>query len=320
LSETPFSFPGPRANLFGVFRDAAIGTSPGFHFSSAIRLVSQEFRKRFVERYWFDAEAHAGHTHTGGISRRALIRALPLVAGVLFRSPQALAGTQDRTSRIAQPAEPMQKTQSSQPIVLLGASYAANWRLPDVAGRTVLNKGVPGQESWEMLERFDRDVTAQRPSAVILWGYINDVFRSPREQIDAALARARDSFDQMIGKARSAGVEVILATEVTIRPKDEWSETFASWIGWALGKQSYQDYINGRVVELNSWLRERAVRDHLLLLDLQAVLADATGQRRKGFATDDGSHITPDAYAALTAYSLPLLERHCRDASVAAPP
>ena len=198
------------------------------------------------------------------------------------------------------------------PLLILGASYAGGWKLPPVAGRQILNRGVSGQESWEVLARFDRDALEAHPSSIILWGYINDVFRAPRDQMDKALARARGSFEQMIAKARAAGIDVIVATEVTIRPKDEWSETIASWVGWALGKQSYQDYINGHVLALNSWLRELAKREHLLLLDLEPQLSDARNVRRKEFSNADGSHITPAGYDALNAYAVPTLEQYFR--------
>lgn len=194
------------------------------------------------------------------------------------------------------------------PIVLLGASYAGGWALPSVAGRAVVNKGVAGQQSWEMLDRFDRDVVAQRPTAVILWGYINDVFRSSRDDMGAAQARAKASFEQMIAKARAAGIEPIVATEVTMGLKAGWGEWLASWVGWAMGKESYQAYINARVLELNAWLRDLARREGLLLLDLQPAVSDARGMRRQGMANEDGSHITAAGYAALTAYALPVLE------------
>jgi hypothetical protein len=32
--------------------------------------------------------------------------------------------------------------------------------------------------------------------------------------------------------------------------------------------------------------------------------------RRKAYAKEDGSHITPEGYAALDAYARPLLEQH----------
>lgn len=198
----------------------------------------------------------------------------------------------------------------SGPIVLLGASYAGGWQLPPIAGRTVINKGMEGQQSWELLERFDRDVVALRPSAVILWGYINDVFRSSPEGIDGAVARARRSVEEMVARARQAGIEPIVATEVTMGPRAGWGEWAASWVGWAMGKRSYQDYINGHVLSLNSWLRDFAKREKLLVLDLHSVVSDPGGQRRRGMAKDDGSHIAPAGYAALTAYATPMLEGH----------
>jgi lysophospholipase L1-like esterase len=237
----------------------------------------------------------------------ALILAVP--DPTMGQARSAGAETTDR-SRIEHVSTEPATTSPPGPIVLLGASYARGWQLPPVAGRSIVNKGEGGQESWELLARFDRDVLALRPSAVIIWGTINDVFRAPRDRIDSALDRVRTSFEQMTAKAKGAGVEVIVATEVTIRANDDWREWAASWIGWVLGKTSYQDYVNGHVATLNAWLRNFADREGLLLLDLQPVVSDAGGQRRRGFAAEDGSHFTSAGYDALTAYATPVLERH----------
>jgi uncharacterized SAM-binding protein YcdF (DUF218 family) len=204
------------------------------------------------------------------------------------------------------------------PIVVLGASYAGGWKLTDVAGVPVVNKGVAGEQSWEMLARFERDVVVHRPRAVILWGFINDVVRAPGtpEGVDQAIARARDSYEKMIGLARSNGIEPIVATEVTVRPSDTWSETIGGWVGGLLGKQGYHARINGHVTTTNRWLVERAGRDGILVLDLQKALADTDGiRRRREFTKEDGSHITPAGYAALTTYARPILEAHLRAAS-----
>ncbi len=240
-------------------------------------------------------------------SRRDLLAAIPLLAAwnVLGHPPNP-ASTRGAYSGAGGARS------HAGAIVLLGASYAAGWRLPEIVGRAVVNKGTPGQESWELLQRFERDVIAPQPQAVILWGYINDIFRSPREEVDRAMRRAQETFETMVTRARAADIEVIVATEVTIRPPSGWSETFSSWIGWAMGKESYQAYINARVMSLNDWLRGFAERDHLLLLDLQSILADASGQRASAFASEDGSHITPAGYARLTEYAVPVLEAHFR--------
>jgi acyl-CoA thioesterase-1 len=196
------------------------------------------------------------------------------------------------------------------PVVILGASYARGWELSPIAGRPVINKGVSGQQSWELLERFDKDVVATKPSAVILWGFINDIFRTRRDAVQAAKGRARETFEKMIALSRSHGIEPILATEVTVRPQDTWSEMLASWVGWAMGKESYQDWVNLHVLEVNQWIRELAAREKLLLLDLQPVVSEPKGQRRKEFAREDGSHLPAAGYAALTDYATPLLQRH----------
>ncbi len=53
-------------------------------------------------------------------------------------------------------------------------------------------------------------------------------------------------------------------------------------------------------------------REGLLVLDLQTVLADASGTRRAEFADADGSHIPEHGYAALDRYAVPLLQAHLR--------
>ena len=196
------------------------------------------------------------------------------------------------------------------PIVILGASYAGGWKLPAVAGRAVINKGMQGQQSWELAERFDRDVLANNPRAVILWGFINDIFRAPAGGEAAAIARAKSSIEGMIDRARAARVEPILVTEVTIRPQDTWSETIGAWAGWIMGKTSYQDRINTQVEEVNDWLRLTAQQRGVLVLDLQPVLAGPRGERRAEFSKPDGSHITDAGYQALSAYATPILEKH----------
>lgn len=196
------------------------------------------------------------------------------------------------------------------PIVILGASYAGGWDLKSVSGVEVLNRGVAGEQSFEMLARFERDVVAAQPRLVVIWGFINDISRSAPETMDASLERIRESYTQMISSARQQGIPVVLATELTIRPRDTWTEWAASIVGGALGKLSYQDRVNAHVIDVNRWLLEFAAREHLPVLRFQELLSDENGRRRRDFIQDDGSHVTAAAYAALTAYARPILEEH----------
>lgn len=228
----------------------------------------------------------------------------PILAAAAMPAPHDTA--MDTMMQPPAPAHP------DGPLVLLGASYAGAWKAPTLGGVPVVNKGVAGQQSFELLARFDSDVLPANPRAVILWGFANDVFRAPRATVADSMARMRASFTEMIARARAHGIEPILATEVTIREPNTWSDWFAGWVGWALRKTSYQQYVNGHILEQNEWLRETAAREGLLLLDLQPVVSDPSGPRRRPFAQDDGSHISEAGYEALAAYVNPALTAHFR--------
>lgn len=199
------------------------------------------------------------------------------------------------------------------PIVVLGASYARGWTPAAIGRHRLINKGAGGQQSFEMLERFERDVVAENPRAVILWGFINDIFRGSPEEIEQTAARTRESFTKMVELARANGIEPILATEVTMGSSGSWSETFRSWVNWVRGKESYQAYVNRHVMDINRWLADFASREGLLLVDLHGALADEEGRRKPEFTLEDGSHLTEAAYGALTTHALPVLEKHFAD-------
>ena len=195
------------------------------------------------------------------------------------------------------------------PIVILGASYAAGWH-PSAAGLTFINRGVAGQQSFQLLERFEPDVVAAAPRAVIIWGFINDIFRAPPAGVGPSVARAKASFTEMVRVAKARGIEPILTTEITIRGPNTWAEMFGSWAGWMLGKRPYQDGINAAVRETNVWLRDTARREGMLILEFERVLAHENGERRRQFAAEDGSHISRAGYGALEAYAVPVLVGH----------
>lgn len=206
--------------------------------------------------------------------------------------------------------------ESSQPIngneaclVIIGASYAGAWDIDELLGCGVINKGIDGNQSFEMRQRFDEDVIAEQPQIVLIWGFINDIFRADPDKMEAALRRIRESFEAMVANAKSHGIEPILATEVTIRERAGWDNWLMGMLGRIMGKTSYQSFINGHVMATNSWLREYAANQGLQLLDFEQVLASADGSRQARFAQDDGSHLTAAAYQAMTGYARKELSR-----------
>lgn len=188
-------------------------------------------------------------------------------------------------------------------VVLIGASYAQSWDIERIDGLKVVNVGIDGQQSFELLERFQRDVVDRKPRMVVIWGYINDIHRNPKNEIAATIQRAKESFEQMVEQARANGIDPVLVTEVTIRPRDDWTETIMGWIGSLRGKQGYQDFVNQHVRHLNVWLRSYAETEGLQLLDFEPLLADTDGRRQSDFATPDGTHINRAGYERLTNYT-----------------
>ena len=197
----------------------------------------------------------------------------------------------------------MNQTPPPKKLIIIGASYAADWGSPPLAGFAVTNKGVGGQESSAVLARFERDVIATPPDTVLIWGHINDIFRAPRDQFDQVKQRARDNYRAMHERAKAAGITVVLATEVTMTVGDSWIDEIRGFIGRLRGRQNYRVMINDHVKDVNAWLREYAAQNRLRLLDFERAVDSGNGSRRENFSTEDGSHISPEGYQALTDYT-----------------
>jgi lysophospholipase L1-like esterase len=187
-------------------------------------------------------------------------------------------------------------------LVIVGASYAADWKQPDLPGHVVVNRGVGGEETQAVLARFDRDVLALKPGAVIIWGHINNIHRAPPGGVQAAKDRAIANTREMVSRARAQGITVMLATEVTLSEAQGFGNWVARTIGSIRGKKSYAETINGHVRDVNSALRVLAREQGLRMLDFEKALDDG-GFRSPDYTREDGSHISAAGYARLTAYT-----------------
>ncbi len=193
-------------------------------------------------------------------------------------------------------------TERQDAVVIIGASYVRGWALKEIAGIRIINKGVNGEQSFEMLRRFEQDVIALNPKAVIIWGYINDIFRSEKADLQNKLDSSRENMGKMVEAARAHHILPILVSEATVCGQRGLKEYVAALAGRLLGKESYQEYVNKHVWVVNDWLREYSRESNVALLDFEKVLADETGARKKEYAEADGSHISPRGYEKLNAY------------------
>jgi lysophospholipase L1-like esterase len=218
----------------------------------------------------------------------------------LITSAAVLILTMGLTAQSAQNKPQQISDGNGHTIVIIGASYAKHWELESIGDFSIINKGMAGQETFEILERFEKDVIREKPTAVIIWGFINDIFRSQPKNIEQKLQRARKNITTMVDMALAANIQPIVVTEVTITTQDHLIERIKQLIGSVLGKKSYQDYVNRLVIETNNWLRQYAHNKHLMLLDFEKLLSNEDGYRKREFAADDGSHLSIAAYRVLT--------------------
>lgn len=213
----------------------------------------------------------------------------------------------DFASVPASAAEASSSEAAERKLVLMGASYVADWQQPSLPGFEVLNRGVGGEQTHEVLARFERDVLALQPDAVLIWGHINNVHRGGAERIDAVKQAAIRDYQEMVQRARAANIEVILATEVPLTEALGWRDRLVVWINNMRGKRSYAAWVNEHVGSVNDWLRTFAAAEGIQLLDFAKVFDDGEGFRKPEYTTPDGTHISPSGYAALTSYTQRIL-------------
>jgi lysophospholipase L1-like esterase len=197
---------------------------------------------------------------------------------------------------------PMNTPANAKHMIIIGASYAAEWEKPKLPGYTVTNKGIGGQESSDLRARFERDVLALKPDVVMIWGHYNDVVRAAADKMAAAKQKAQDNYRWMTEQARAAGIEVILVTEITIPVPDTFKENAVAWLAGLLGKQDYRSQKNEQIKALNVWLRDYARSQNIKLIDLETALDSGNGTRKVEYTRDDNSHVSPVGYQAITRY------------------
>jgi lysophospholipase L1-like esterase len=187
-------------------------------------------------------------------------------------------------------------------MVIIGASYVDEWTAPALPGYVVTKKGVGGQESSDLRARFERDVIALKPDVVMIWGHYNDIVRASADKMAAARQKAQDNYRWMTEQARAAGIEVILATEITIPVPDTFKERAIAFVASVSGKQDYRSQKNEQIKAVNAWLRDYARAQKLKLLDLERALESGNGTRKVEYAREDNSHVSPAGYQAITRY------------------
>jgi lysophospholipase L1-like esterase len=162
-------------------------------------------------------------------------------------------------------------------------SQYAWWLMQARPGWDVLNQGVNGERSDQILARFDRDVLDERPKVVVIIAGVNDVYQG------RPAAHVVEQLTTMYGRATGAGVPVVAGSIVpynTATPDQ-----------------------NARMREINDWIRATAAADPAIeFVDTRAAVA-APDDPDRLFESPDGLHPSPAGYRRMADAIRPVIER-----------
>jgi lysophospholipase L1-like esterase len=161
-------------------------------------------------------------------------------------------------------------------------SQYAYWLMKTHPGGNVINQGINGQRSDQIRARFDQDVVAQKPAVVVIIAGVNDVYQGRPAQ------HVKDQLATMYARARDAGVGVVAGTIIPYNT--------------ATAEQ------NGRIHEVNAWIRAQAEAGLVAFADTRAAVA-APGNADLLASSPDGLHPDADGYRRMAGTIAPAIER-----------
>lgn len=177
-------------------------------------------------------------------------------------------------------------------IVLMGNSITAGWikAHPEFFKENdLINRGIGGQTTPQMLLRFRQDVIDLRPKAVFILAGINDIAGNTGP---STLKMIEDNFKSMSALAEEAGIEVILCSLLP-----------ANVIPWRKEVGNPAD----KVTILNEWLKGYAEGKGYRYIDYYSLLVDEERGLPKEFS-GDGIHPTSEGYEIMESVLLPIVK------------
>lgn len=174
-------------------------------------------------------------------------------------------------------------------LVMIGDSITDAWIQSDPAMFTdgIVDRGISGQTTAQMLVRFRADVIALKPAAVHIMAGVNDIAGNTGP---TTLAAIEGNIRSMVDLARAHGIKVMLASVLP-----------AAAFSWVPDKRPAP-----LIAELNRRLKRYAARNRLVWVDYHASMANREGGMDAALAAD-GVHPTPEGYRRMRPIALKAL-------------
>jgi lysophospholipase L1-like esterase len=156
-------------------------------------------------------------------------------------------------------------------------SQYAYWLMRAHPNWIVLNRGVNGERSDQILARFDRHVMDAKPAAVVIIAGVNDIYQG-REP-----AHVTRQLDAMYSRARAGNIPVVAGSIIPYNT--------------ATAEQ------NRRMHEVNAWIK---AQPHVHVVDTRRAVA-SSGSPDLLADTPDGLHPSAEGYRLMAVAIEPVL-------------
>ena len=256
------------------------------HDGQSIWCKSRGMSKR--DALWTSSASRAG---TQSLRRRAFplgsLRGMSVVATLAVGFAFSAASTGSAASVPLSPARAQAQT-SNISVVMFGDSITQGWSQQAPAffeGRPYANKGISGNTTGQMLQRFKADVLNQTPAVVVILGGINDLASGTDAKTIAAI---ESNMSTMIDQAKKRRIRVVLASILPVGFEPEGMQVFTA----------KRAVVNQTIRQLNARFKKLAGAKKVGYLNYYSALTTPAGELLRKYNADN-VHITADAYAVM---------------------
>ena len=175
--------------------------------------------------------------------------------------------------------------------IMFGDSITQFWSNYDAdffETNNLINKGISGQTTSQMLERFDNDVLKLQPQTVVILAGINDIAENSGP---ISIEEIIQNIILMVNKALQANIEVILCSVLP-----------ANRFYWNLKIKP-----SDKVIELNILLKNYAKSNSLKFIDYFTAMVDDTNGLYSHYGAD-GVHPNLEGYIKMKSILEPYLK------------
>lgn len=162
------------------------------------------------------------------------------------------------------------------------------------SGQIIYNRGISGDVTDELLERFDSNILTLEPQNLILLIGTNDLARGVAEE------RIVKNVDKLLGDAKRRVPEINLILQAVYPTNDTIIDKKLQLISGGKETKKGIDHLNSRLKELSD-------KHNAQWVDLTEELSNAEGLLKPEY-TVDGLHLNVKGYRVVAKKILPLLK------------